>query len=117
VSDQWYYLHAQAVHGPVSGDELRRLVGTGGLLPEDLVWPVGWDPLNGIPAEGALKFPEPLPVNPVGPGPAPPLPQWLPDLAKALSAGDDPAALPIPSAETWLADIRSAENLPQRDEE
>ncbi len=41
MSDQWFYSHAAAVHGPVSGDDLRRLAHTGGLLPEDLVWPVG----------------------------------------------------------------------------
>ena len=109
MSEQWYYMHAQAVHGPVSGDELRRLVRTGGLDRVDLVWPAGWDPLDGVPAEAALRFPEPAPADPVGRERAPELPAWLPDLAAALAVGDDPAALPNPSPDSWIADIRNAE--------
>ncbi len=110
MADQWFYSHAAAVHGPVSGDDLRRLAHTGGLIPEDLVWPVGWDPLNAIPAEAALRFPEPPSIEPVpGKPPPPPFPAWLPDLAAALRAGTDPAGLSTPPPASWLADVRRAE--------
>ncbi len=111
MSDQWFYSHAHAVHGPVSGDDLRRLAHSGGLVPEDLVWPVGWEPLNAIPAEAALRFPEPPPLDrAASEAPRPPFPSWLPDLAAALWSGADPATLPVPAAEAWLADVRRAEN-------
>jgi hypothetical protein len=112
VSDQWYYLHAEAIHGPVSGDELRRLVQTGGLDPVDLVWPIDWDPLDAVPAEAALKFPELPPADSVGTRPPPsPLPAWLPDLAEVLRAGQDPSALPTPPPESWIADVRRVEEM------
>jgi GYF domain 2 len=109
MSDQWYYSHDQAVHGPVSGDDLRRLVQSGGLIPEDLVWPVGWEPLDGVPAEAALRFPEPPPVDPTGAEPARALPAWLPYLAEALRSGDDLAALPPPGLASWLPDVQATE--------
>jgi hypothetical protein len=102
---------AAAVRGPVSGDDLRRLAQTGSLLPEELVWPVGWEPLNAIPAEAALRFPEPPPLAPAaGEAPRPPFPAWLPDLAAALRSGTDPATLSVPAVEAWLADVRRSEN-------
>jgi hypothetical protein len=113
--DQWYYSHAQAVHGPVSGDELRRLAQTGGLDPVDLVWPVGWEPLDAVPAEAALRFPKPPPVHPALGKPAlPPLPPWLPDLAEVLRTGGDPQALPAPRPESWLGDVRRVEAVEAR---
>jgi GYF domain 2 len=112
MTDQWYYTHAEAVHGPVSGGELRRLVRAGGLLPVDLVWPVGWEPLDGIPAEAALRFPEAGPTDPLA-GIAPPsFPGWLPELAAALASGEDLAALPGPPPEAWLPDVSRGEEPP-----
>jgi hypothetical protein len=75
------------------------------------VWPVGWEPLNALPAEAALRFPEPPSLDPAaGEAPRPSFPAWLPDLAAALRSGADPAALPMPGAEAWLADVRRAED-------
>jgi hypothetical protein len=107
VSDQWRYTHAAGVYGPVSGDELRRLVQTGGLGPEDMIWPEGGNPLEAVPALAALRFPRRTPVDPVDE--APDLPEWLPELAAALASGEDLAALPCPPPAAWLPDVRRTE--------
>ena len=88
MSDQWYYSHAAGVHGPISGDDLRRLAHTGGLLPEDLVWPVGWEPLDAISAEAALRFPEPPPLDPAaGQAPRPRVPLGCPTWPRRCGPG------------------------------
>jgi hypothetical protein len=109
VTDQWYYTHAGAVHGPVAGAELRRLARSGGLLPGDLVWPAGWQPRNGVPAEAALRFHETPPADPLAGIDSPPLPDWLPELAAAQASGEDLAALPSPPPAAWLPDVSRAE--------
>ena len=38
-----------------------------------------------------------------------PAPAWLPELAAALARGDDPASLPSPPPESWIADLRRVE--------
>jgi len=76
------------------------------------VWPVGWEPLNAVPAEATLRFPEPPLLRPAaGEALRPTFPSWLPDLAAALRAGADPATLAVPAAEAWLADMRQAEGM------
>jgi hypothetical protein len=74
VADQWYSLHAQVVHGPLSGDKFRCLAQAGGLDSLDLDVLVGWEPRSGIPAEGALKLP----------APAQPTEAWTADLVAAI---------------------------------
>ena len=118
MSDQWYYTHAEAIYGPVSAEELRRLVVTGNLLPADLVWPAGFDPTAAAPAEAALQFPTPASTEPAVADPLPEsLPEWLPELAAALAAVDDLATLPTPLPESWLSDVRRAEEPPPPSEE
>ena len=39
----------------------------------------------------------------------PPAPAWLPELASDLACGDDPASLPSPPPESWIADLRRVE--------
>jgi hypothetical protein len=51
MSGKWYYTHETAIHGPLSGDELLRLVRTGGVLPTDKVWPDGADSAMAVPAQ------------------------------------------------------------------
>jgi hypothetical protein len=109
MTDQWYYTHAEGVHGPVTGADLRRLAHSGGLLPTDLIWPVGWEPLDGVPAEAALRFPEAPPADPLGGVVPPSFPNWLPELAAALASGEDLASLPSPPPHLWLPDVSRAE--------
>jgi len=57
------------------------------------------------------RTPERPPLDPAADeGLRPPFPSWLPDLAAALRSGADPATLPVPAAEAWLADVRRAED-------
>ncbi len=63
MPDQWYYTHAGATCGPVSGVQLRGLIETDGIAPDDLVWPVGVAPSQAIRADAALAFPSPTPVD------------------------------------------------------
>jgi hypothetical protein len=50
MSDSWCYVHETAICGPVSRDELRRLIQTGGLYPTDMIWPAGEDRAVAVPA-------------------------------------------------------------------
>ena len=110
MSDKWYYTHETAIHGPVSGDELKRLVQTGAVLPTDRVWPDGADSATAVLAQVLLQRLKPAPADP-GEVAAerPPVPAWLPELASALARGDDPASLPSPPPQSWIADLRRVE--------
>jgi hypothetical protein len=106
VSEMWYYTHANAVHGPVSADELRRLAWTGDLLPVDLIWAAGADPAAAVPAEAALSLSPPPLAKPVHAGPPPaPMPEWVHELAEILATVRDPAAMPNPPPASWLSDV------------
>jgi uncharacterized protein DUF4339 len=109
VTDRWFYTHGKAVHGPVSGSDLRRLAYAGGLLPTDRVWPAGRHPHEGVPAEAAIPFPDAPTSDPLAGIVPPPLPDWLPDLAAAVASGADLADLPSPPPEAWLPDVGRAE--------
>jgi hypothetical protein len=52
----WYYAHNGQTHGPVSARKLKHLAATGGLQPEDLIWPEDRDPEKAVVAETALDF-------------------------------------------------------------
>ena len=106
MSDQWCHTHETAIHGAVSADELIRLVRTGGVLPTDMVWRDGGDSAQAIPAQAALQLLKAAPTDPGEVAAArPPAPAWLPELAAALARGDDPASLPSPPPESWIADL------------
>jgi hypothetical protein len=53
---QWFYSHNGHNFGPVSGRQLKYLAATGGLQPEDLIWPEGDEPEQGTVAREALDF-------------------------------------------------------------
>ena len=112
MSDRWFYQHANAVHGPVSAEQLLDLVESGGLLRDDLIWPESIDAVAAIPAESALKFPAAAPADtaalPRSPRSAP---DWLPELAQALAAVQDLTKLPPPRPADWIADVRRAESM------
>ena len=63
MSDKWCHTHETAIHGPVSGDELARLVQTGGVLPTDMVWPDGTYSAKAVPAQTALQFLKAVPAD------------------------------------------------------
>ncbi len=112
--DQWYY--SRDNRDPldlVSGDELRHLAQVGILLPTDWIWPLDGEPEDAVRAEAALCFPDsavPQPAEDLpGSSPTVPVPEWVSGLAKALDAGTDPAKLSNPPVESWLDDVRRAE--------
>jgi len=48
----WYYAKGQTRFGPVSGQQLKELAGSGHLQPGDLVWQAGmpqWAPAGNVP--------------------------------------------------------------------
>lgn len=111
MSDKWHYTHAGATHGPVSGAQLRGLIETDGIAPDDLIWPADVAASQAVRADAALAFPTPAAVEALDYQPAPPpLPPWLPELAAALAAVKDLAALPPPSPGAWLPYVRRAED-------
>ena len=115
MADRWNYTHDDAVHGPVSGAELRGLVEKGGLAPADLIWPEGGDRRQAIRADAALAFPAPVPLAaPVSVSAPSQATDWLAGLAAAVATGGDLAALPPPPAAAWLSDVRRIEQPPGR---
>src|SRR5262245_3959390 len=54
MASEWYYSHEGQRHGPVSSEQLRELVATGKLRPDDLIWKEGMD--NWMPAGKAKKL-------------------------------------------------------------
>ena len=110
MSGKWYYTHETAIHGPVSGRQLRHLVQTSGVLPTDKVWPDSADSATAVPAQVAIRLLKAAPTDPGEVAAArPPAPAWLPELASALACGDNLASLPSPPPESWLADLRRVE--------
>ena len=110
MADRWNYTHDDAVHGPVSGAELRGLVEKGGLAPADLIWPEGGDRRQAIRADAALAFPAPVPLAaPVSVSAPSQTTDWLAGLAAAVATGGDLMALPPPPAAAWLSDMRRIE--------
>jgi hypothetical protein len=103
----WYYTHGGKVQGPVEAETLHQLAASGGLVPGDLIWLSGRSPSEAVPAEAALAFP----ITPAGPPAALPasLPDWVGDLARANAANTDLASLSAPPVESWIEDVRRAE--------
>ena len=69
---QWFYGRDGAQHGPVSEDELRRLVDAGQLSAHDLVWREGmadWQPAQDVPGLLDVVAVGPLPIPPPGQAP------------------------------------------------
>ena len=64
MADQWYYSRGGQQAGPVTTDQLRQMVASGQLTPQDLVWADGmanWQPLGTVPQLGAAGAPMPQP--------------------------------------------------------
>jgi hypothetical protein len=132
MARQWYYAHSSQTHGPVSARKLKYLAATGGLQPQDLIWPEGGEPDRAVPAEKAIDFatlrrlaqeararstthkPQPASDD---------LPEWLDgidhlfrDPEQALGPVPDwlqpprPAAAGLPD---WLTDLPTADRPPE----
>jgi hypothetical protein len=56
MAHRWFYSHNGNTLGPVSARQLKYLAATGGLMPEDLIWPEGTDAGQGVVAAQALNF-------------------------------------------------------------
>ncbi len=104
---RWFYAHNGHTHGPVTPRQVKYLAATGGLMPEDLIWPEGDDPEKALPAERALDFAalrrlaqelrtRPQAAKPPGPGDQ--LPGWLDEIDQ-LFRDPDQALGPVPD---WL---------------
>ena len=79
-NDDWYYTSdAAQQHGPVKLAALRKLIGSGQVRPNNLVWTIGmaqWAPASSVealrPPGGVGAMPPPLPPQPAHPYPIPP---------------------------------------------
>ncbi len=115
MSDNWFYTHAGAYHGPISTEHLLSLVGTGGLVPDDMIWPESVAPTAAIRAEAALTFPSSAPAVPMGfPVQPSPLPEWVRALTNAGVDVPTLESLANPPARAWLDDVRRLEQAPRR---
>lgn len=94
---QWYYARQGAQSGPVSTEEMRRLISSRAVLPTDLVWRDGmaqWTPLAQV---------SELASGPSIPGPAP-MPTPLAVVPGASYGGSAPGAGASvgPCPDNWL---------------
>jgi hypothetical protein len=113
MAHRWFYSHSGHTHGPVSARQLKYLAATGGLQPQDTIWPEGAEAAAGVVAEKALDFAALRRLaqearRRVGPGKAPApedqLPGWLDELDRTIR--DPEQALgPVPD---WLRPPESA---------
>jgi hypothetical protein len=56
MARRWFYEHNGHTHGPVSARQLKYLAATGGLQPQDHIWPEDSEADHGVTAEQALDF-------------------------------------------------------------
>src|SRR5438132_5831916 len=130
--DRWYYTHGGQQYGPVSADDIQSLATRGLLLPDDLLWPDGFDRSTAIEAGAAIvalagaprqaPMPEqvaepaaalptarPEPATPRAARPASKLPDWLGDVRKSEQSAARPKAPEPASQPSWLTDIWKVE--------
>jgi hypothetical protein len=117
MTDRWYYARETTICGPVSSEELERLIQTGSIGPIDMVWPDGADSATAVPAKAVPQLLKPPVTDATAAIAAPPaLPEWLPALAGALARAESPNLLGSPSAAAWITDVRRAESARPRTE-
>lgn len=94
--DQWYFAaQGQQPRGPVSLDDLRRLVAAGQVRPTDVVWRMGapsWLPVAQVPELAAP--PNAAPMYPQQPAAAPPRPGAMAPSAAPHPSGAAPQPAP-----------------------
>jgi hypothetical protein len=107
----WYYWgHRDGkVGGPCAVQELRRLAQAGQLDEQDLVWPVGGDPRDGVLVEAALTTGKAAAIRAD-------VPDWLADVKKVEThVGPDRQPWPVSTDLDWLDDLRALEGLPRQE--
>jgi len=127
MARRWFYAHNEHVHGPVSARQLKYLAATGGLQPQDPIWPEGADASAGVVAEQALNFvalrrlaqdARRRPAANKPPPTADQLPEWL-DEMDGLYRDPEQALGPVPewlqpsqpaasALPDWLSDLSGA---------
>ncbi len=112
MSATWFYTHSGATHGPVAAEQLFRLAATGGLLPDDRIWPESVDASAAVLAGAALAFPSSIPVDSPKTSAAP-LPEWVRILTDAGLDIRGLESLPNPTPPAWLDDVRRLEQIPR----
>jgi hypothetical protein len=122
MPDEWYYTQDGRGHGPVSDAQLRQLLKSRQLRPNDIIWQEGMT--EKVRVEDVLVAQEETPAEPPGPAAAPGSaappaggPDWLRDVAAGQSIG--PAGRPVPHEPTatprdWLEDVRQGNPPPRR---
>ena len=101
---EWYYSKAGQQQGPVSTQQLQRLLATGQLQPTDPVWKqgmAGWTPANQIQGLIPSSAPSTAPQPPAAPQPQPftPVQERTPSVAsryRRRRAGSGTAGWKIP---------------------
>ena len=105
----WYYAQAGQQQGPISDEQIKRMVQDGSLGKEDLVWREGmasWQPAGEVPG---LQFPAPTftpaPLYPPPAAPAAPIitPPPPPPEAVAPYAAPQYQGMPTPPAPSYGA--------------
>ncbi len=94
----WYFADGDVERGPVTEAQLRALIGTGNLTPEDLVWKEGmddWTPAGDVPGLFDQPGPATPPVTPASPAAAEAKTKQV-KTPKAAPAAASPAAEPRP---------------------
>lgn len=119
MAEKWRYRADGKDHGPFSVEEMKERAARGDLGPEDLVWPEGSSPEDGMPAEQAIDFSTLASAVPAA------LPDWLADVQTAAEeAAHRPESPPTNAIPAWLQELLSeqgaeapAESPPAREEE
>jgi hypothetical protein len=96
---RWFYRKDGRPQGPVPAEEIGELVARGLLRPAAWVWPEGGDAGGGMEARAALAEPRVA-------AEAPPLPDWLADVARLETRGPVPPPAAAESPPDWLEDLR-----------
>ncbi len=133
MARQWFYAHSGQTLGPVSARQLKYLAATGGLQPEDLIWPEQDGPDQAVVAGDALDFAAlrrlaqkaraGVGARKVAP-PADELSEWL-DAVGGLFRDPEQAVGPVPdwlqppglpgtgAAPDWLSEVEGAAPAPE----
>ena len=94
---QWFYGRDGVQHGPVSEDALRRMIDSGELRPDELVWREGvaaWQPAREVPGLLDVVSMAPPPLPGPGEGPRVGVPTYVPGSPLGYARPRDQQAAP-----------------------
>jgi hypothetical protein len=105
----WYYALGNERQGPIDDAALDRLIATGVVTPDTLVWKAGmadWQPLGQVRPRAT---PLPAPVVPPPPAALPPTPSSTePSTQPRFGTPATPAPIPTPSPGGWTSSAGAA---------